>query len=246
MEKRHLTTRSMDITEQLTRRIISGVYAPGAKLPTERALAEEFEVARHVIREALKRIEAVGLVSIRQGSGIYVQRLHFLAGVEIFDILLTDENGAINYAFLLDVLEFRKSIVRTIIRLSVLRHTEEEAVRARALFLELVACGPEEREGVFEALFELIAYSTHNQVYALLYNSVGRIFLQLRRSFELPIVGITGVSNVLGELLRAYDERDADAADRLITGYLQMLDQAIRSRAEARSEQANHGTAAHD
>ena len=56
MEKKALTTRSMDITERLTRRIISGEYPVGTKLPTERALAEEFDVARHVIREDRKSV----------------------------------------------------------------------------------------------------------------------------------------------------------------------------------------------
>jgi len=236
MEKKALTTRSMDITERLTRRIISGEYPVGSKLPTERALAEEFDVARHVIREALKRIEAVGLVKIRQGSGIYVQRLHFLAGIEIFDILLTDEYGAINYPFLLDVMEFRKHIVRTVVNLSVERHTDEEEIEVRALFLELLSSPEADRERVYEALFERIAYSTHNQVYALLFNSVGRIFLKLRRTFEIPIVGITGVSTLLGELLRAYSERNSEAADLLIMGYLEMLDQSIKNMAEARAQ----------
>lgn len=244
MEKKPLTTRSMDITECLTRRIIAGDYPVGSKLPTERALAEEFDVARHVIREALKRIEAVGLVTIRQGSGIYVQRLHFLAGIEIFDTLLTDVDGAINYPFLLDVMEFRKHIVRTIVQLSVERHTEEEAVEVRALFLELASSADADRERVYGALFERIAYSAHNQVYALLFNSVGRIFLKLRRTFEIPIVGITGVSTLLGELLRAYSERDVEAADRLITGYLEMLDQSIKNMADARVQAANKGGAA--
>ncbi|HQL95976.1 MAG TPA: hypothetical protein PL005_14970, partial [Candidatus Hydrogenedentes bacterium] len=93
-----------------------------------------------------------------------------------------------------------------------------------------------DRERVYEALFERIAYSTHNQVYALLFNSVGRIFLKLRRTFEIPIVGITGVSTLLGELLRAYSERNSEAADLLIMGYLEMLDQSIKNMAEARAQ----------
>ena len=52
-----LTTLSREITRKLTRRIVDQVYPPGTKLPTERDLAVEFDVTRHVVREALKRID---------------------------------------------------------------------------------------------------------------------------------------------------------------------------------------------
>ncbi len=226
-------TRSMDITERLTRRIVDGVYPESSKLPTERALAEEFEVARHVVREALKRIEAIGLVRIRQGSGIYVQRLHFLAGLEIFDLLLTNDDGSTNFPFLRDVLEFRGNLVRTIVRLAVANHTDEESDRAEALVGRLTTPGldNERREAISAELFELIAHSSHNQVYALLYNSVARIFIKLRRMFDIPLMGPNESRQVLLALMMAYRNRDAEGADLLMQGYLAALDASIRNMA---------------
>lgn len=45
---------------------------PGTRLPTEAELTRSFEVSRTVIREAILRLEADGLLAVRQGSGIYV------------------------------------------------------------------------------------------------------------------------------------------------------------------------------
>lgn len=227
------TTRSMDITERLTRRIVDGVYPEGTKLPTERALAEEFDVARHVVREALKRVEAIGLVRIRQGSGIYVQRLHFFAGLEIFDLLLTNDDGGTNFPFLRDVLEFRGNLIRTIVRLAVANHTEEESDRAEALVGRLTKTGldNERRESVSAELFELIAHSSHNQVYALLYNSVARIFIKLRRMFDIPLLGPDESRQVLLALMAAYKNRDTEGADLLMQGYVAALDASIRKMA---------------
>ncbi|MEM9140733.1 MAG: phosphonate metabolism transcriptional regulator PhnF [Pseudomonadota bacterium] len=52
--------------------IASGHYAPGAKLPTEAALAQRFGVNRHTVRRALAALAGDGLVYARRGSGVFV------------------------------------------------------------------------------------------------------------------------------------------------------------------------------
>ena len=47
---------------------------PGDRLPSARALAEEFQVATPTLREALRRLQVTGVIDIRHGSGIYVRR----------------------------------------------------------------------------------------------------------------------------------------------------------------------------
>lgn len=46
--------------------------APGARLPTERDLAEILELSRSMVREAIKVLSAVGRLSVQKGRGIYV------------------------------------------------------------------------------------------------------------------------------------------------------------------------------
>ena len=60
------------IVEQLEHMLLEGTFAPGQKLPTERELAEQFDVSRPSLREALQKMEAKGLVSRKQGGGTYV------------------------------------------------------------------------------------------------------------------------------------------------------------------------------
>ena len=52
--------------------IADGRYVPGARLPSERLLAENFGVSRVVIREAMRALESRGYVRVRQGSGTYI------------------------------------------------------------------------------------------------------------------------------------------------------------------------------
>ena len=60
------------IVEDLKRRILSGGIAPGEKLPGENSLVEEFGVSRTVVREAVSRLQAAGLVETFQGRGSFV------------------------------------------------------------------------------------------------------------------------------------------------------------------------------
>jgi DNA-binding FadR family transcriptional regulator len=48
--------------------------ALGQKIPSERMLCERLEVSRPTVREALKRWEALGIVEMRKGSGVYLRK----------------------------------------------------------------------------------------------------------------------------------------------------------------------------
>ncbi len=60
------------IAEQITNLIRDGEFAPGTRLPGERELAERFGVSRVTIREAEIALQAVGIIRIKTGSGVYV------------------------------------------------------------------------------------------------------------------------------------------------------------------------------
>jgi GntR family transcriptional repressor for pyruvate dehydrogenase complex len=65
-----------DVSLQIRDAILSGEIAAGARLPNERELAERFQVGRPTVREALRSLEALGIVEIRPGrsGGAYATR----------------------------------------------------------------------------------------------------------------------------------------------------------------------------
>lgn len=60
------------IVERLEAMLLQGEFLAGQKLPPERQLAEQFDVSRPSIREAIQKLEARGLLQRRQGGGTYV------------------------------------------------------------------------------------------------------------------------------------------------------------------------------
>lgn len=64
----------IQIYNQIHDAIVSGQYAVGDKLPSERDLCAMFNVSRVPVREALSALELNGLVDSMQGAGVYVKR----------------------------------------------------------------------------------------------------------------------------------------------------------------------------
>ncbi len=62
----------MQVKDSLEKRIVSGVYPKGSKIPSEKMLCEEFGVSRITVRQALDLLESVGLTTPVHGKGTFV------------------------------------------------------------------------------------------------------------------------------------------------------------------------------
>lgn len=67
-------TASSSVADQIKEMILQGHLQPGDRLPSERDFAETFGVSRATIREALRSLSAIGMISIRQGDGSFVEQ----------------------------------------------------------------------------------------------------------------------------------------------------------------------------
>lgn len=110
MSSRPPARRRSDVVHaRLRAEILEGRLAPGAAVPSERALADELEVNRHAVREALKRLEQAGLVRISQGGPTRVREWRETAGLEVLLDLVAGPDGP-PAALARAVLEMRESI----------------------------------------------------------------------------------------------------------------------------------------
>jgi GntR family transcriptional regulator, hexuronate regulon transcriptional repressor len=82
-----------DLARKLIAALASGKYPVGSRLPAERELAQQFNVSRPTVREAVIALEVQGLVEVRIGSGAYVVALpgkKQIAGFNISAFELTE------------------------------------------------------------------------------------------------------------------------------------------------------------
>jgi GntR family transcriptional repressor for pyruvate dehydrogenase complex len=130
------------VTGALLEKIGEGAFPPGARLPSENALAQEFGVSRTVLREAISRLKHEGVVEGRQGSGIYVTEQ---AGVKPLRI----EIGAVeSLESVLQIMELRRAIEAEAASQAALRHSDAQGLEIESALRRIdeeVAAG---RDGV--------------------------------------------------------------------------------------------------
>ncbi len=120
-----------DDLAQRVRKLIQQRYKAGERLPSISAMAREFRVGAPTLREALKKLQMVGIVDIRHGSGVYVGRDpdSLVISNPVFD-------GAVSKKLLLDLIEARIPIETTSARLAAVNATEEHLAEMGRLMKE--------------------------------------------------------------------------------------------------------------
>src|SRR5947208_15442697 len=84
---------SESVFAQLLEALLAGRYAPGEKLPTQRALAADLGVTMSSLREALKRLEQMGLIDVRHGDAMRVRDWREYGGLDVIPPLLFPSGG---------------------------------------------------------------------------------------------------------------------------------------------------------
>lgn len=125
-------SRPEEIADQLRNAIFSRKYLPGDYLPPERDLAQQLDVHRASVREALKRLEAQGLLRIRQGDGAYVRDFLTEANVSVLEAYLFSKEGQSAQSFA-NIQEFRILFQREMARLAAQRRSPEDLVQLQKL-----------------------------------------------------------------------------------------------------------------
>lgn len=124
-----------DITVDLRRLITTSHYPKDGRLPPERALSEEYGVARGTVREALKTLEDMGFVERRAGSGTYVVYDDGRPAVSVIETTRP-----------LELVDARFAIEPHMVRLAVLHATESDLVRAE-VFLDAMENSARDNRG---------------------------------------------------------------------------------------------------
>src|SRR5262245_17965433 len=75
--------RMEDLFAEFRTRILSDEWSAGTRLPGERELAERYNTNRNTLREAIRRLEQSGLVSVRHGQGVTVSDFRRTGGLDL-------------------------------------------------------------------------------------------------------------------------------------------------------------------
>lgn len=166
-----------DVVDALTARIREGSLATGEKLPTEAAIMEEFGVSRTVVREAISRLQAAGLVATRHGVGTFVVGL----GEPTTFRITPEQLGTLQDV--IAVLELRIGVETESAALAASRRTEENLQALRHALQAFAKAVQEGRDAVgpdFQFHLE-IARATQNHHFIDLMTTLGGMMIPRAR-----------------------------------------------------------------
>ncbi len=130
------TTSSISIMKQIQKAIAEGKLKPGDKLPSERELAELFQISRPIVREAISALSFLGVVQRKWGKGNYIsENLNLSIIKSSLKYMVISKEKEIR-----DLLEARRAIECELISLAAIRRTEEHLKKLEDKLLELLNC----------------------------------------------------------------------------------------------------------
>jgi len=235
--RRRPRSLALELVASLSERIRDGQLGVGAKIPTEAAIMAEFDVSRTVVREALSKLQAAGLVETRHGIGTFVLGLGDDAGFKI---------SHEQYSTLQDVvavLELRIGLETEAAALAAQRRTDAN-LEAMRRALDALSAALEQGEDAVAADFQFhqeIARATQNDHFADLMTTLGsRIIPRARLE---PVQAMTDerreyLRRVNGEhesIFDAIETQDAEGARAAMRTHLaNSRERRRRSQAEPR------------
>ena len=182
--RRRPRTLAFELVDTLGDRIRDGRLATGDKLPTESALMSEFGVSRTVVREAISRLQAAGLVATRHGIGTFVVGLGDSSAFRIAPQQLATLRDVIA------VLELRIGLETEAAAIASQRRTTQNLASLREslnAFSEAVEEGRDAVAADFQFHLE-IARATQNPHFASLMGTLGSMIIP-RARLASPDVG---------------------------------------------------------
>ncbi len=214
------------IFQALRAEILSGELAPGDRLPPERALAELHGANRNTLREALRKLEQLGLVRARQGQGVTVQDFRRGGTLDLLTpFLLEGGDIAERVAVLVDLLHARRHVLQTTLRLVAERHTDEDMHRLERLATaQIVAAETGDTEAVVRgdiALVDAFFDAAHSLTFRWIANSLLEVAREIVERFPALWIQDPTYPTVIETLITALRERDGDlAAETLLNYYI--------------------------
>jgi GntR family transcriptional repressor for pyruvate dehydrogenase complex len=166
------------VADAILERIVSNALRPGEPLPSERHLAEQFNVSRTVVREAVRTLSGKGILDVQSGRNIRVAAVSAATVRESMDLFL--RSGRLGYDKLSEV---RGSLETEIAGLAAMRATPAQIAELERLAarMEEIAADVEQAAHADVAFHRAIAASTENELYVLLLDSIGGALVEIRR-----------------------------------------------------------------
>ena len=230
-----------EVSDELYEMIRSGSLKPGEQLDSIQQLAENFQVGRPAIREALSALSSMGLIEIKQGEGTFVKT---------FDPAIM--NHPLSAALLMDqdnikhLLEVRKILESGTAEVAAKKRTEENLIELKDMLfnMEKVSDDEELSDKADISFHVAVANASQNALLITLMNHVSELMTEKMR--DIRRAALYSEEMTLKQLyqqhVRIYDAiaaQDEDGARSAMLFHLQSVEESL-DRVIQKNQQKNH------
>lgn len=184
MKSNLAAVRKMPVSEsvyrQLHEKIVRRELAPGAPLPAERQMSQMLGVNRGAVREAIKRLQQAGLVSVSQGGNTTVLDYLDDAGLELLPALLVTGEETLDHAVVRSVMAMRSALAPEVAASAAERGGAALADALEAHLKEMRA-DPHNLKGLQRgalAFWRKLVEGSGNVAFRLAFNSMSKSYTQ--------------------------------------------------------------------
>lgn len=222
---------SHNIVQQIRNAILAGELKPGDRLPTEKDLASSFQVSKASLREAIRSLEALGLVEVLQGvsGGVFIREVD----------LETARNSLFNYIF------FQNPSIREFTQLRLLIEPPMAALAAQRVSAEDLAFFNDNlaqtrqalNSGAFyykldTAFHHRIAAISQNRLIVFVIDSLKNAIVNLKLQLELDARFSLDVYAGHQRIVDALHHKDADSAKAEMRDHILSVEKELVSRCD--------------
>jgi DNA-binding FadR family transcriptional regulator len=197
------------IQAEIKAHIIENRLRPGDPLPPEAELAQQLEVGRSSVREAVKALEVLGIIEVRHGTGLFVKNFSFDPIFENLPYAVLSDLKQVT-----DVLEVRFHLEYGMAERVIESLTEEQLERLRCTLrrMEDLARQRQYSPADDRAFHEGLYANVDNPVIAMILDLFWELFRQAReRSALSEVADPWETYTVHVEILKAVESRDVQA-----------------------------------
>lgn len=207
----HPVTRSSlpdQVFGELLTGVIEGRYAPGERLPSQRALAADLGVNMASLREAIKRLEQLRLLEVRQGDAMRVRDWRRHGGLDVLAYGAFADPAVAGALF-----EARRMLLRDAALLAAERRTAGQAEALAELAAAFAgAANDATAQAIDLAFMGTLIEAAGNLVFTLIINSIRGLYVERLEHFEAIVRDRPALAPLYARAAKAVADGDAEGA----------------------------------
>ena len=208
------------VMDRILEFVTNGEYKPGDRLPPENYFSERYGVSRVTVRESIKKLSSMGVVTVKHGQGTFVNKVSpSTLMLQLYPLMMLNKND------LGQLYDARMALESSITELAAKNRTQDDIARMKTLLIEMDGClkaSDTERYSQLDIGFHtLIGNASKNEILLTIYQMLDEVRKRGIYMSNRDAEDLKHSIAVHRQLVEAIERGDSDAARATMMRHLQ-------------------------